>query len=664
MIFCYGYFEYSLLNGISVNRYALLCLDNNPISIEQWRNELCVFSSKFDLYTSDCLSEAEQALQFIEERQQITALVIASHHEAFDGAEFLVQLDKNLATKNARKILISSGQDVQAIVSAVNEGRLDYCLTKPLQDNVLHKTVLQELTTYLLEHDPDNILSYSTLLDQTRILRAHIDQKMRSYREGFISDYHRMSDQELAEQVIGALYTFFDNNDETRACRTYSAEHLLTVEGEDNHFLWFITSGEVALYKRDEAGQQREVVRHKKGNIVGGMSFVTGEASFSTALTLTRTDVIKLDRNTFSKVMHSNTSLLPLFTNLLLRHFNRRLQRSINTKLQLQKTLDHLESAHNQLIESEKMAILGQLVAGVAHELNNPIAAILRGSENLKHHITALVNNPPPSSLAQTGSQLLNHALKAKPISTADERKTVKLVNDIIGDRLLAKKIVKLRLDNEQKLLNLAHTHPKQAWQEIEQLEDYFLTGSNLRSISVCAQRISDMVKSLKGYARSDDETFHHVDIHEGLEDTLVIFDNRLKRHTVIKQYNCLNYIECRPIALQQVWTNLISNAIEAFPDHGVLTITTEQRDHQQLTYVVVNFTDNGCGIPASRLQRIFELNYTTKREGNFGLGIGLSVCQQIVNQHQGWIQVDSEIGRFTTMQVWLPINQVAQLGR
>ncbi|MBC5831271.1 ATP-binding protein [Vibrio metschnikovii] len=641
-----------------MNRYALLCLDNNPISIEQWRHELSVFSAKFDLYTADSIVEAQQALEFIQENQQTAALVIASHHEGFNGAEFLVQLDKSPETKHARKILISSGQDIQAILNAVNEGRLDYCLTKPLQDNVLCKTVLQELTTYVLDNDKDNILTYSTLLDQTRILRAHIDQKMRIYREGFISDYHRMSDQQLAEQVIGALYEFFDGNDETRACRTYSAEHLLTVEGEDNHFLWFITSGEVALYKRDELGQQREVVRHNKGNIVGGMSFVTGEPSFSTALTLTRTDVIKLDRDIFAKVMHSDTSLLPLFTNLLLRHFNRRLQRSINTKLQLQKTLDSLESAHKQLMESEKMAMLGQLVAGVAHELNNPVAAILRGSDTLRTHIAHLVGHAPPHSLEHTGAQLLAQALQSKPMSTAEERAKAKQIAEQIHHPLLAKKIVKLGLENDQHLLNLAKFQPQQALRDIEQLEVYFLAGSNLRSIQVCAQRIADMVKSLKGYARVDDETFHTVDIHEGLEDTLVIFENRLKRHQVEKHYAKLPAISCLPIALQQVWTNLISNAVEAFPEHGVLIITSELRQQGNHAYAVISFTDNGCGIPKERQDEIFTLNYTTKREGDFGLGIGLSVCQQIVRQHQGWINVDSEVGQYTTMQVWLPVNR------
>ena len=211
-----------------MNQHALLCLDNNPVSVEQWRHELSAFTTKFDLYTAESFEEAEQALEFMEDQDQVVALVIASHHQSFDGANFLVQLDKLPHTQNARKILISCGQDIQAILNAVNEGRLDYCLTKPLQDNVLYKTVYQELTSYILKYDKENILSYSTLLDQTRILRAHIDSKMHLYREGFISDYHRLTDHQLAEQVIGALHQFFDKEDETHACRTYSAEHLLT----------------------------------------------------------------------------------------------------------------------------------------------------------------------------------------------------------------------------------------------------------------------------------------------------------------------------------------------------------------------------------------------------------------------------------------------------
>lgn len=640
-----------------MNQYAILCLDNNPVSIEQLRTELSPFASRFDLYTVDTLEDAEQSLDFLQERNQSVALVLASHNEVFNGADFLIQLDKSSHTRTFRKILVSSGEYIRAILNAVNEGRLDYCLTKPLQDKVLFKTVMNELTTFILENDKDNILSYSTVLDQQRILRAHIDQKMRTYRDGFITDYHSMSDGELAEQVISALRQFFEKSDDTNACRTYSADHYLTKEGEENRFLWFITAGEVALYKKDELGQQREVVRHRKGNIVGGMSFVTGEPSFSTGLTLTKTEVIKLDRDVFAKVMHSDTRLLPLFTNLLLRHFNRRLQRSITTKIELQKTLDSLESAHQQLIEKEKMAMLGQLVAGVAHELNNPVSAILRGTETLSDKLSHLVGRERSDGLQNKGAHLMLEAMNAKPVSTSEERHRFRQIEPVVGNRVLAKKLVRLGLDDDNELLALVRIEPENAQGILEQLENYALVGSSLRSINVCAQRIADMVKSLKGYARPDDEAFHTVDIHEGIEDTLVIFENRLKRHSVEKEYGPLPPVTCLPIALQQVWTNLISNAIDAFPERGVLHIRTALKQRNMRDYATISFRDNGIGIPDELKEKIFALNYTTKREGNFGLGIGLSVCQQIVNQHRGWIEVESSEGQYTEITVWIPIS-------
>ncbi|MEZ9320209.1 ATP-binding protein [Vibrio sp. 10N.286.51.E5] len=641
-----------------MNQYAVICLDNNPVSIERIRSELAPLASVFDIYTAENIEDAHHALEDIHDHNQTVALVITHHHSEFNGVQFLIELQQLPHSNTARTILVSASSDIQSILTAVNEGRLNHCLTKPVQDQVLFKSAQKELTSFVIQYDSENLLSYSDALDQQRLLRAHIEQKIHSFQSGFIHDYHQLSDNALAERVVSALQDVFSKDDKTKAIRDYSPEHLLTVEGEDNRFLWLIIEGEAALYKKDELGQQREVVRHSKGNIVGGMSFVTGEPSFSTAITLTQTRVIKLDKDSFAQVMHSNNTLLPLFTNLLLRHFNRRLQRSITNKIKLQQTLESLESAHQQLIEKEKMAMLGQLVAGVAHELNNPIAAILRSIETLSDHLDQILANlSVPES--NKGTDVLAHSKLAKPLSTAQERQLVKHLTSTINDRALAKKAVRLNLSQDSTVLNTLKASPVAGKELLNDLEHYHYVGNSIRSIQVCSKRIADMVKSLKSYAREDEEVRHYTDIHEGLEDTLVIFENRLKHHQLEKHYDTdLPPLLCQSLSLQQVWTNLISNALDALSERGKVTITTSQQTKGDDAFLVVQISDTGHGIAKEDINTIFNPNFTTKKEGNFGLGIGLSISQQIVSAHQGFILVESEVGSHTNMQVWLPFKQ------
>ncbi|PTO58810.1 ATP-binding protein [Vibrio splendidus] len=641
-----------------MNQYAVICLDNNPVSIERIRSELAPLASVFDIYTAENIEDAHHALEDIHDHHQTVALVITHHHSVFNGVQFLIELEQLPHSNTARTILVSASSDIQSILTAVNEGRLNHCLTKPVQDQVLFKSAQKELTSFVIQYDSENLLSYSDALDQQRLFRAHIEQKIHSFQSGFIHDYHQLSDNALAERVVSALQDVFSKDDKTKAIRDYSPEHLLTVEGEDNRFLWLIIEGEAALYKKDELGQQREVVRHSKGNIVGGMSFVTGEPSFSTAITLTQTRVIKLDKDSFAQVMHSNNTLLPLFTNLLLRHFNRRLQRSITNKIKLQQTLESLESAHQQLIEKEKMAMLGQLVAGVAHELNNPIAAILRSIETLSEHLDQILEN---SSFPESnkGTDVLAHSKLAKPLSTAQERQLVKHLTSTIDDRALAKKAVRLNLSQDSAVLDTLKDSPVAGKELLNDLEHYHYVGNSIRSIQVCSKRIADMVKSLKSYAREDEEVRHYADIHEGLEDTLVIFENRLKHHQLEKHYDTeLPPLLCQSLSLQQVWTNLISNALDALSERGKVSITTSQQTQGDDTFLVVEISDTGHGIAKEDISTIFNPNFTTKKEGNFGLGIGLSISQQIVSAHQGFILVESEVGSHTHMQVWLPFKQ------
>ncbi|UXI00283.1 ATP-binding protein [Photobacterium sp. TY1-4] len=646
-----------------MNSFVIVCLDDDPCIIERLNQELAEFAGLFDLCNAYSIREAYKILDLVGRQGQQVAAVICDNRLGQDnGVDFLIQLEAHPATRHARSILLNDKPQLDSIMQAVNEGRLHYCLNKPWPRDELKQVLTKELTTFVLKHPGEDWLRYSQVLDHRRILNAHIDRQMANFRSGFIQNTNDLDDASLARQVTDALHDFFDGNDESRACRTYSANHLLTQEGQPNRFLWFITEGEVVLFKKDEHGNRHEVVRVGPGNLVGGMSFVSGEPSFSTGITLGKTDVIKLDRTLFNKVMNSRSELLPLFTNLLLRNFNRRLQGSIRTEMQLQQTLQSLDAAYQQLIEKEKMAMLGQLVAGVAHELNNPVSAILRGSDTLKHTIGKLTETQLSPENQTRGNVILQQAMQSRPLSTSETRRRAKALEPVLGDRQLARKAVQMGIDGPVHLDSWMLGQKKELKPVMEEWDNYYQVGSFLRSMHVCAQRIADLVKSLKSYARQDDETFHQVDIHEGLEDTLVIFENRLKRHLVTKEYATLPPVTCQPIALQQVWTNLIANALDAVDEPGEIQIITRftpgteslSPGNQSVDVIV---EDNGKGIAPAQQEKIFELNYTTKREGNFGLGIGLSVCQQIIHHHHGQIRVESEPGQFTRMIVTLPLN-------
>jgi signal transduction histidine kinase len=160
----------------------------------------------------------------------------------------------------------------------------------------------------------------------------------------------------------------------------------------------------------------------------------------------------------------------------------------------------------------------------------------------------------------------------------------------------------------------------------------------------------------LKHYAGQDPEQPVLADINDGIAETLVILENRLRGFDVECHYGILPVYRCHPIALQQVWTNLIANALDAMGTRGKLIITSRYVEASP-SYISVVIEDNGPGISPKLIKKIFELNFTTKREGNFGLGIGLTVCQQIVAQHLGRIEVESEQGHFTRFTITLPLN-------
>ncbi|MCT7984664.1 PAS domain S-box protein [Laspinema sp. A4] len=290
-----------------------------------------------------------------------------------------------------------------------------------------------------------------------------------------------------------------------------------------------------------------------------------------------------------------------------------------NQAQQLQNTLQELQRTQTQLIQSEKMSSLGQLVAGVAHEINNPVNFIYG---NLAH------------------------------------------VNDYLADLL--------------KLLNLYQIHYPKPVEEIHEFQEDidldFLQSDLpklLTSMKVGAERIRQIVLSLRNFSRLNEAECKPVDIHEGIDNTLLILHNRLREKSghsaisVVKEYGKLPRIECYPAQLNQAIINIMTNAIDAleslkgeecFGDKTpTLRIRTECLDNQ---WVTIHIQDNGPGMTAGVKEQIFNPFFTTKPVGK-GTGLGLSIAYQIItHKHSGELICHSEPGEGTEFVIQIPLKQ------
>ncbi|SEA22990.1 ATP-binding protein [Alkalimonas amylolytica] len=264
----------------------------------------------------------------------------------------------------------------------------------------------------------------------------------------------------------------------------------------------------------------------------------------------------------------------------------------------LQHQLDHMK---NQLLQAEKMAAIGQLAAGVAHEINNPIGYV---SSNLQ-------------TLADYCQQLI--AL----------------------------------------IEQLANLLPADQLQPIFQQHDFDFVREDfqglLRESDEGIQRVIEIIRALKDFSHNDEGEFVQADIHHGIKTTLSIVNNEIKYKAEVKlDFAKLPEIECIPSQLNQVLMNLLINACHAIDTHGKITIRT--RLHGQ--WVSLEVIDNGKGIAPDHLSRLFEPFFTTKPVGK-GTGLGLALSHSIIDKHQGRIEVESEPGQGSCFRIWLPLRQV-----
>jgi two-component system NtrC family sensor kinase len=281
---------------------------------------------------------------------------------------------------------------------------------------------------------------------------------------------------------------------------------------------------------------------------------------------------------------------------------------------ELEKTNRNLKEAQSQLVDAEKMASLGQLTAGISHEINNPINFVVANIKPLKRDVQEILMILDKYSEITDASDLNR---KLEDINALKK----KLDSDYLRD-------------------------------EINQL---------LKGIDEGANRTSEIVKGLKNFARSDEADLKKINIHEGIDATLTLLNYSITNNniSVVKNYTELPPVECYPGKINQVLMNLLSNAIDALksvkkPNHqGSICIETKLNRPN----VIIIISDNGTGIPASIISKIFDPFYTTKDVGE-GTGLGLSIVYGIIKSHNGKIEVQSEENKNTTFTITLPLQQ------
>ena len=276
-----------------------------------------------------------------------------------------------------------------------------------------------------------------------------------------------------------------------------------------------------------------------------------------------------------------------------LREMNRTLEQKVEERTkELSEALDGLKAAQGQLVQSAKMASLGKLTAGIAHEVNNPIGAI--------------------KSSADVADRCVN-----KIIAAGEGSKTLEEFKD--GQPFL--KSTKMLKDSTQNILD-------------------------------ASDRIETIVGSLKNFAHLDKAEVQKVDLHDGIENTLALIQHEIREGVeIIKEFGTLPQVKCRPGEINQVFMTILTNAAQAIDHSGKVGIKTFHDGDE----ISITISDTGKGIPEEQLQTLFDLDFTTKG-ARVGIGLGLPSAYNIIKKHQGELKVQSKVGKGTSFVIMLPV--------
>ena len=426
---------------------------------------------------------------------------------------------------------------------------------------------------------------------------------------------------------------------------------ILVKEGDIHRGFLILTSGTIGISRFSE-GVEMPIGQHPAPSFFGEIQIMTDDLVPVTLRALNHCEIHEISSEDFLELVHQ------------CRDFERTVFRTIQTRV---------KGLQSFIQNREKMAALGTLAAGLAHELNNPAAAVVRALKDITPAMLEL--------------QRMNLVYGQRNVDEAHTAKWLKIRDD--GYNFIAENDTDplAMMDREDELLTWLEDYGvAEAWKLAEPLaagnvkpelleslmerwreDPTELRDMGLRWLALSfevmtmiqsglrgAERVSDLVQSMRSYSHLDRGAKQQVDVHQGIEDTIKLLSHKLKQGVKVKRTYDRNLPQILAFGseLNQVWTNLIDNSIQAMDEKGELEIITEGKGDR----IAIKIIDSGTGIPAEIKSRIFEPFFTTKSVGK-GSGLGLDNVRRIVeNRHRGSITVDSQPGR-TCFNICLPVD-------